>query len=124
MRTWTRFRILGLVLAALLAVPLLALAYQGGADELGASAFRLSGPPPTALTEPPAMASAGASPPARSPAAGVRYGFDEGLGDSVHSLEGRLSLRARTAGGGSLTTTVHGAGLAVRFPRPCAKYGT
>jgi hypothetical protein len=41
----------------------------------------------------------------------------------VHSLEGRLSLRARTAGGGSLATTPHGGGLAVRFPRPCAKYG-
>jgi Concanavalin A-like lectin/glucanases superfamily len=123
MRTWTRLRILGLLLAALLAVPL-ALAYRRSSDGLGASAFRLSGPTPTALTEPPATASAGASPSARPAVAGVRYGFDQGLGDSVHSLEGRLSLRARTARGGSLTTTAHGAGLAVRFPRPCAKYGT
>jgi hypothetical protein len=41
----------------------------------------------------------------------------------VHSLEGRLSLRPRVAAGGALSTTPHGAGLAVRFPRPCAKYG-
>ncbi len=124
MRTWTRIRILGLVLAGLLAVPLLALASYGGDGELGASAFPLVGPAPAPVTEPPTTASVGGSRSARPAVVGVRYGFDHGLGDSVHPLEGRLSLRARTAAGGSLTTTPHGAGLAVRFPPPCAKYGT
>jgi hypothetical protein len=89
---------------------------------LGSSAFRLAGPTPAA--GPPATAAAVASPSAHPAVTGVRYGFDQGLGDSVHSLEGRLSLKARTAAGGKLTTTPHGAGLAVRFPQPCAKYGT
>src|SRR5262245_5491110 len=134
MRTWIRFRILGLVLAGLLAVPLLVLSLQAfsargfparGADGApGASGFRLAGPAPTPLPAAPPTATAGASPSAQPAVFGVRYGFDQGLGDSVHSLEGRLSLRARTAAGGTLTTTPHGAGLAVRFPRPCAKYGT
>jgi len=118
MRTWTRIRILGLVLAGLLAVPLLALSSDGGDDALGASAFRLAGPAPAPVTAPPASASVAGARPAHPAVVGVRYGFDQGLGDSVHSLEGRLSLRARTAGGGSLATTPNGAGLAVRFPRP------
>ena len=122
MRTWTRLLILGLVLAGLLAVPLLVLSVQGADGALGTSAFRLAGPTPP--SGPPATAAAGGAPSAHPAVIGVRYGFDQGLGDSVHSLEGRLSLRARTAAGGTLTTTAHGGGLAVRFPRPCAKYGT
>jgi hypothetical protein len=122
MRTWTRVRILGLVLAGLLAIPLLVLSVQGADGALGASAFRLAGPTPA--SGPPATAAAESSPPAHPAVTGVRYGFDQGLSDSVHSLEGRLSLKARTAAGGRLTTTPHGAGLAVRFPQPCAKYGT
>jgi hypothetical protein len=121
MRTWTRLRILGLVLGGLLAVPLLVLSVHGADGALGASAFRLASP--TSLPTPPATAAAGASLAPHPAAVGVRYGFDQGLGDSVYSLEGRLSLRARTAAGGALTTTPHGGGLAVRFPRPCAKYG-
>ena len=122
MRTWTRLRALGLVLAGLLAVPLMVLAFQGPDDRLGSTAFRLATPASPGLAPPPATAAAGAQPTAH-PATGVRYGFDQGLGDAVHSLEGRLALRARVAAGGTLTTVPHGAGLAVRFPRPCPKYG-
>jgi Concanavalin A-like lectin/glucanases superfamily len=124
MRTWTRLRVLGLVLAGLLAVPLAVLVFQDGDDALGSTAFRLGAPPASALA-PPAAAAAAEGPPTAHPAAtGVRYGFDQGLGDAVHSLEGQLSLRRRVAAGGTLTTIPHGAGLAVRFPRPCAQYGT
>jgi hypothetical protein len=121
MRTWTRIRILVLVFAGLLAVPLLVVAFRGD-HSLGPTAFRLSGPAPSPPSSP-ATAAVG-SPPSPPAPVTVRYGFDQGVGDSVHSLEGRLSLRARVAAGGSLTTTPHGTGLAVRFPKPCAKYGT
>jgi hypothetical protein len=120
MRTWSRTRILVLVLAGLLAVPLMVLAFRG-ADPLGPTAFRLPGPAPSPLSSP-ATATVGPQPSRTAPVA-VRYGFDQGIGDSVHSLEGQLSLRARVAAGGALTTTPHGTGLAVRFPKPCAKYG-
>jgi hypothetical protein len=128
MRTWTRLRWLGLLSAGLLAVPLIVVAFHGsfhGFDgSLGSTAYRLSGPAGEPFESPPATAVATASgqPAARPAAVGVRYGFDQGL-DAVHSLEGRLSLQPRVAAGGKLATTPHGAGLAVRFPRPCAKYG-
>jgi hypothetical protein len=128
MRTWTRLRWLGLLSAGLLAVPLMVLAFQigfhGDDDALGSTAYRLSGPSAEAspLELPAATANVSGQPAARPATAGVRYGFDQGV-DAVHSLEGRLSLRTRVAAGGKLSTTPHGAGLAVRFPRPCAKYG-
>ena len=127
MRTWTRLRWLGLLSAGLLAVPLVVVAFHGDSTFEGfrGDGFRLSGPPGASFESPPATATANVSgqPAARPTAAvGVRYGFDQGL-DAVHSLEGRLSLRPRVAAGGKLATTPHGTGLAVRFPRPCAKYG-
>lgn len=120
MRTWTRTQILVLVFAGLLAVPLLVVAVRGD-HPLGPTAFRLSAPAPSPLSSP-ATAAVGPQPSPPAPVT-VRYGFDQGVGDSVHSLEGRLSLRARVAAGGSLATTPHGTGLAVRFPKLCATYG-
>jgi hypothetical protein len=71
------------------------------------------------------LATAGAPAPRATPRRfTVRYGFDEGLEGTVRDLEGQLALRSRVAGGGSLATTQHGGGLAVRFPKPCAVYGT
>lgn len=52
----------------------------------------------------------------------VRFDFEAGIPESDRS--GMLALHARTASGGQVTTIPRGPGLAVRFPAPCARYGS
>jgi hypothetical protein len=125
--------VLALAIAASLAVGVLLNAPQPADDVPRAVTGASVAPPSTSAGA--AVGQAHASPvlssdapPSRAARQGrrvaVRYTFDEGLAGPVRDAEGTLSLRVRTANGGSLATTPHGGGLAVRFPEPCPVYAT
>ena len=56
--------------------------------------------------------------------AGVRYRFDDWKGGPVADEAGLLPLKPRTAAGGTVTSTPHANGHAVRFPPRCPRYGS
>jgi hypothetical protein len=53
----------------------------------------------------------------------VSYGFDGGAGDLDDGLHGAPPVSLKSANGGSLRTTKHGAGDAIEFPDLCAHPG-
>jgi hypothetical protein len=120
MRTWSRRRRIVGLCALLLVVGAFGLLFAG--DDRGA---RTRSSPRTDRSKNAPGPGASAELPAASASAvpwmDVRYAFDEGFTEQIG--DARLPLHVKVAEGGSLGATRHGAGRAVRFPRPCAEYG-
>jgi hypothetical protein len=125
MGTSNRLRLVVATFAATLAVPGLIWVLSSSAPRPGGA----SPQEPLRTATAPALGTglAASTRPAPSPRkreVSVRYTFDDGIAGAVRDREGQLALKARVAAGGALATVAHSGGLAVRFPQPCAKYGT